>query len=664
MTETQLPRTSLPNTPLADALIAATGGRWAATRERLRELGDEAPATPREQLSLAEHRAWVDEGIDWIASTGLAADGFPTRLGGTGDVGASVTGFEMLGHGDLSLMVKAGVHWGLFGGAVANLGLERHAHLVPSIIDASLPGCFAMTETGHGSDVQSLQTTATYDRETDEIVVHSPTPSARKDYIGGAGASARMAAVFAQLVVPGADGGEGEHHGVHCVLVPIRDDSGEALPGVTLSDCGSKGGLLGVDNGRIMFDQVRVPRENLLGRYGDLDVDGTYHSPIESRSRRFFTMLGTLVRGRVSVAAGAGAATRSALEITTKYALTRTQFDAPGTDTEVTLLDYRTHQRKLMPEIATAYALMFAQNDLVSDMHDVQTRQSEVDDPAAPPREDDHPAAGEDAQRQLETLAAGLKAYTTRWATDTIQMCREACGGAGYLSANRIVALKADTDVFTTFEGDNTVLLQLVAKSLLTNFQRAFGSMDPVEMVRFGSRMVAETVVEVTSARGLVQRLRDTWQSEHALTDRSEQVRLITERETHLLETLVRRMRRAGDQKSDAFAVFNGAQDHLVDTATAHVERVVLESFVEGIERCGDPEAKEMLGRLCDLYALSTIEKHRAWYMEHDRLSPDRSKRLITLVNQLCADLRPHALDLVEGFGIPDGWLRVEIPQA
>ena len=117
-------------------------------------------------------------------------------------------------------MVKAGVHWGLFGGAVAQ---PRHRsattrHTCPAIIDASCPGCFAMTETGHGSDVQSLRTTATYDPETDEIVVHTPDLPPRKDYIGGAARDGRLAAVFAQLVT------DGESHGVHCVLVPIRDE--------------------------------------------------------------------------------------------------------------------------------------------------------------------------------------------------------------------------------------------------------------------------------------------------------------------------------------------------------------------------------------------------------------------------------------------------------
>ncbi len=112
-----------------------------------------------------------------------------------------------------------------------------------------------MTETGHGSNVQALGTTATYDAATEEFVVHTPTAAARKDYIGNAARHGRMAAVFAQLVVGG------ETHGVHCLLVPIRTTDGEPLPGVTLSDCGAKLGLNGVDNGRIVFDQVRVPRE-------------------------------------------------------------------------------------------------------------------------------------------------------------------------------------------------------------------------------------------------------------------------------------------------------------------------------------------------------------------------------------------------------------------
>ena len=164
-------------------------------------------------------RTKVAEQMRIIAAAGAADDGFRKEHGGTGDVGAAITMIEMLAMSDLSLMVKAGVQWGLFGGAVENLGTERHHEAyVKKIISLELRGCFAMTETGHGSDVQSLETTATYDAETEEFVIHSPTPTARKDYIGGAAETATMAAVFAQLITT--EDGEPVNHGVHCVLVP------------------------------------------------------------------------------------------------------------------------------------------------------------------------------------------------------------------------------------------------------------------------------------------------------------------------------------------------------------------------------------------------------------------------------------------------------------
>lgn len=287
------------------------------------------------------------------------------------------------------------MQWGLFGGAVENLGTKRHHDkYVSDIISLDLLGCFAMTETGHGSNVQALETTATYDPQTQEFIIDSPTPSARKDYIGGAAQHARVAAVFAQLITAG-PGQEPESHGVHCFVVPIRDDNGDDLPGVTTSDCGYKGGLAGVDNGRILFDHVRIPAENLLNRYADVEADGTYRSPIENPNRRFFTMLGTLIRGRVSVAATAGAAGRKALALATKYGTVRKQFEAPGADDEITVLDYLGHQRKLLPLIAKSYAITCTQNELVAELHEVQS--------AAP---DDSDAG---RQRQLESSAAGSR---------------------------------------------------------------------------------------------------------------------------------------------------------------------------------------------------------------------------------------------------------------
>ena len=121
------------------------------------------------------------------------------------------------------------------------------------------------------------------------------------------------------------------------------------------------------------------------------------------------------------------------------------------------------HQRRLLPLLARTYALHFAQAELVDDFVRVFGGR----------RHDEHD------RRALEAQAAGTKALGTWHATETIQMCREACGGAGYLAENRLATLKADTDVFTTFEGDNTVLLQLVAKGLLTDYRESFGRARP-----------------------------------------------------------------------------------------------------------------------------------------------------------------------------------------
>jgi acyl-CoA oxidase len=628
--------------PLADELRHLLDGDNAAVRDACRALDPQTFGAPERPLTMDEHRERVRHQVSALAATPWAAAGFPVEQGGTARYGDAVTAFEMLGHLDLSLFVKAGVQWGLFGGAVSLLGTRRHQDLVPRIIGGELAGCFAMTETGHGSDVMGLLTTATYDRATDEIVVHSPTPAARKEFIGGAACDARLAAVFAQLHV-----GD-QHHGVHCVLVPIRDEDGAAMPGVTLSDCGPKLGLNGVDNGRILFDKVRVPRTNLLGRFGDIDDAGRYHSTIESAGRRFFTMLGALVRGRVSVAGGAGAAAQSALALAVRYGDARTQFARPDSTEEVALLDYQTHQRRLLPLVADAYAFSFAQDEVVRELHDVLSGQ----------------VADEAEQRRLETRAAGLKAAMTWHATETIQECREACGGAGYMWANRFAALRADTDIFTTFEGDNTVLLQLVAKSLLGDYQQTFGDLDTLGIVRFGARIGAGTVLERSAMRGLVQRIIDAAprrDDDASRIDRAAQLRLVQEREQHLVETLAGRLRRAQDPGVDAFEVFNRCQDHLVATAAAHVDRLVLEAFAAAVQACPEGEPRTVLDQLCDLHALSRIERHKAWYLEHDRLSASRAKAVTAAVSTLCEQLRPRAVSLVDGFGIPESWLTTEM---
>jgi acyl-CoA oxidase len=622
-----------------ETLRALLGGEYAEIRDRTRWWLGMPGHEPVYDLPREEHRERVLAWIRELASEGDPAMGFPKAYGGQDAVARSVAAFETLAFGDLSLLVKCGVQFGLFGGAVLHLGTERHhERYLRDIVSVDLPGCFAMTETGHGSNVQALGTTATYDPETAEFVVHTPEPEAQKDYIGNAARDGRIAAVFAQLNVGGQD------RGVHALLVPLRDESGSVLPGIEIEDCGPKLGLDGVDNGRIRFTGVRVPREALLDRYAEVSADGEYTSPIESPTRRFFTMLGTLVQGRVSICGAGIGASKVALTMAVRHALERRQFGPPGGE-EAVLLDYRVHQRRLLPALATTYALHFAQDRLRRELHEVFTAEQPEDR----------------ARRELETLAAGVKALATWHATATIQECREACGGAGYLSANRFAALKADSDVFTTFEGDNTVLLQLTAKNLLTDYREQFGELDPLGTATFVAAQVANQVAERTALRELLGRLGDQLlpgrDDQRDLLDRATQVELFRWRHEHVLAGVARRLKGGIDDGGDPFEVLVDCQDHVVTAARSWADLVVLEAFAAAVEDCEDPAARALLDKLCSLHALSAVERERGWYQEHGRLSPPRSKAVIKMVNTLCAELRPHAEALVEAFGVPESCL-------
>ncbi len=216
-------------------LRAFLDGPHAAVRDEVRrylprqaDLLDESRDLPRDEL-----RQRVRDLAAELGATGLATRGFPADLGGGGDVGGSVAAFEALALGDLSVLVKTGVQYGLFGGALLQLGTRRHHEaLLPDVLAGRLLGCFAMTETGHGSNVQALRTVAVHDPVTDELVVTTPDDDARKDYIGGAARDGELAVVFAQLEV------DGERHGVHALLVPIR---GRRCTGTGGADRGLRG---------------------------------------------------------------------------------------------------------------------------------------------------------------------------------------------------------------------------------------------------------------------------------------------------------------------------------------------------------------------------------------------------------------------------------------
>ncbi len=571
-----------------------------------------------------EYRERVLDAVKELADRGWGGIAYPEEFGGMGDPGGAVAAFETLAYGDLSVLVKYGVQFGLFGGSIFQLGTGRHHRAyLRRVATLELPGCYAMTEGDHGSNVRELETVATHDPETDELVVTTPHEGAGKDWIGNAARHGRLATVFARLVVAGED------HGVHAILVPIRDGKGKALPGVRIEDRGLKEGLNGVDNGRLWFDGVRVPRANLLDRFAHIDDDGAYHSPIPSEGRRFFTMLGTLVGGRVSIAAASVSASKTALTIAVRYGDERRQFGPTGAH-EVPVLDYLVHQRLLLPRLATTFGLHFAIRDLQRRFHANATA-----------------GEGGETDESVEVRAAGLKAYASWHAVDTIQKCREACGGRGYLAENRFGRLLTDTDVFTTFEGANPVLMQLVAKGLLSRFKDEMGDLRLWGAVRW---LAERAQTNVTELNPVVTRRTD---SDH-LRDPDFHAAAFEYREERLVRSLAQRLKARIDDGMDSFHALNECQDHAVAAAHAHVERLILEAFRDGVARAPSPGLSEALASLATLWALSRMEADRGWFLETGYVEGGKARALRAEVNALCGEVRETARFLVDGFGIPD----------
>ncbi|HZY80283.1 MAG TPA: acyl-CoA dehydrogenase [Cyclobacteriaceae bacterium] len=568
---------------------------------------------------LAARREQTLQWAKLLAEQGMGSMAYPKEYGGQGDMASYFSVMETISYLDLSLVIKFGVQFGLWGMSVYFLGTEKHhKKYLKDIGTLELPGCFAMTETGHGSNVRGIETTATYDHSNKTFVINTPNELARKEYIGNAAVHGQMATVFAKIIV------EGKDYGVGAFVVPLREKNGTLKPGVQIKDCGRKLGLNGVDNGVIYFRNVVIPKDDMLDKYAGVSDDGKFVSPISSDNRRFFTMLGTLVGGRIGIPRSGNAASKLGLAIAIKYGDGRRQFGPEG-QAEVPILNYRTHQRRLMPLLANAYALHFSLQYLTERFL----------------------KRTEDQMQEIEALAAGLKSFGTWNTTATLQECRECCGGKGYLSENRIGDLKGDSDIYTTFEGDNTVLMQLVAKSRLTEFKQEFSNMNAFGILNYVAHQAATAVSEMNP---ITTRKTD---DEHLL-DFEFHKSAFEYRERDILTSAAKRLRRHIKEGMDSFDAFNVAQHHLVQVGFAYIERIILEKFQEAVLTTKDKGCQQVLRKLCNLFALSQIEKNKGWYLEQGYMEGSKTKAIRKMMNQLCWEIRQEAVPLVEAFRIPD----------
>ncbi|XP_063946896.1 acyl-coenzyme A oxidase 3, peroxisomal isoform X2 [Daucus carota subsp. sativus] len=571
-------------------------------------------ACPNFNQSMEQQRVMTMRRIEYLLSHG-AFDGFLTAKGPENEL-RSFALADCYGVFDHSLGIKLGVHFFLWGGAILNLGTKRHHDKwLRDTETYKVSGCFAMTELGHGSNVRGIETLTKYDASTGEFVINTPCESAQKYWIGGAANHATHAVVFSQLEI------DGKNQGVHAFIAQIRDTNGEICPKVRIADCGHKIGLNGVDNGRIWFDNLRIPRENLLNSVADVSQDGQYLSTIKDPDQRFAAFMAPLVFGRVTISSSAVYSAKIGLAIATRYSLTRKAFSITPNGPEVLLLDYPSHQRRLLPLIAQTYAMSFAGNYLKR-LYVTRTPES---------------------YKYIHVVSSAFKATLTWHNMRTLQECREAIGGQGLKTENRIGQLKSEYDVQSTFEGDNKVLMQQVSKALLSEFVSARKKKRPLKGLGLEHMNKPCPVIpsKLTSS---------------ALRSIDFQIEILCLRERDLLNRFSAEVAEYQAQGVSIEKAFTLTYQTAEDLGKAFADLAILRTFLEAELAESTGELKDILSIVRSMYVTTTLEEDAA-FLRYGYLSTDNAAVVRKEVTKLCGELRPHALALVKSFGIPDAFL-------
>jgi acyl-CoA oxidase len=234
------------------------------------------------------------------------------------------------------------------------------------------------------------------------------------------------------------------------------------------------------------------------------------------------------------------------------------------------------------------------------------------------------------------------------------QECREACGGKGYLLENRIADLKGDVDIFTTFEGDNNVLLQLAAKGVLSDFKAEFNSAGFSTVLKLLSSQISD---KLSAINPLYTNKTD---KDHLYNSKFH-VHAFEHRTKRLTYTIAMRIREYIKKGVPSYQAFLKVQTHLMALGKAYSVELAYKSFIEYYEHIEDIEHKILFKKLGTLYALHEIRKDASWYLEQGYISGTKSKAIRQRFERLCTELRPHLGSLVDGFGIPDYLLTAPI---
>jgi acyl-CoA oxidase len=552
---------------------------------------------------------------------------------------------ESINHFEIGLSVRFAFHSVLYYNSLLFLGTEIHSEYIQRNLNLDDWGCFGLTELGHGTNVRSIQTTAHYNCETQEFILNSPNYESYKWWIGGAGRTANMSIIFAQLYT------KGQCHGVHAFLTPIRDRSDHSpYPGVILGDTGPKVGNESIDNGFIGFNQYRIPREALLNKFSQVSQEGNFTSTIENPDIRFATALGALSEGRVGVSLGSQILLVNALTIAGRYSFLRKQFsaDISGSGQELPIITYPSTQIRVIPTLAEVLALRAASFALGMRWIEVLPFVTQTKNPLV---------------TETHALISGLKAYSSNLVQGRLQQLREVMGGHGYSRFNLIGALRNNNDINTTWEGDNTVLVQQTAKFILDCFKNKMKG-KPLKK-EFTTVKFLESFDEVNNTdKNSINLSSGKDLDDINLLQKIFEFRI----NFHLQKTVMKLADRVEDKKDGVMTAWNNSQVfYIQNMAKAYIEYFVFNAFKERIESIEKLDlkslnksseqiqsTKKVLFKFLKLYSLTIFDLDNGTLRNEDFLASDSLYIIKEEILELCSELKNEMISILEIIAPPD----------